>query len=306
MTSPCRKRKCPTRSSTWQRNLLVLLVLCGGSSSLLRAAETAPGLATIAAPAAELRARLHLKPFYAKHLNCGGLAILSSAKVSDYALREAEYLVRHELQGRDDLLRAISQADIRLAVMAPSEFTTDIPEHSDLTPASYWNRRARGLGATKERPAVSCGEENLLCLAGDPHPTENILIHEFAHVIHEIGLAAVDPTFDARLQHAFSEAKASGRWRDHYALTNHQEYWAEGVQSWFACNRPTDPVNDRATLTTYDPPLAALLGEVFVGNPWVYVRPDQRMPPSPHLAGFERITAATFVWPADLGEALKK
>ncbi|HEX3134847.1 MAG TPA: hypothetical protein VHX44_14875, partial [Planctomycetota bacterium] len=209
MTSPDRKRSCRTSPSTWQSDLLVLLLLCGGLSSLLPAGENVPGLATIAAPSAELRARLHLPPFYAKYLDCGGLAILSSARVSDYALREAEYFVRHELLRRDDLLRAISQADIRLAVMAPSEFTTDIPEHSDLAPASYWNRRARGLGATTKQPAMSCGKENLLCLAGDPYPTENILIHEFAHVIHEIGLAAVDPTFDARLQHAFSEAKAN-------------------------------------------------------------------------------------------------
>jgi hypothetical protein len=258
------------------------------------------GTAPIAPPAAALREHLRLAPFYAKHLDCGGMAILSSPKVSDYALREADFLVRQLLHGREDLLRAIAQAKIRLAVMAPSEFTLDIPEHSDLTPASYWNRRARGLGATTARPAVSCGEENLLSLPGDPYATENILIHEFAHVIHEIGLAAVDPAFDGRLQKAFQEAKQQGRWRDHYALSNHREYWAEGVQSWFACNRPTDPVNDRATLATYDPPLAALLAEVFRNNPWTYVRPERRVPPSPFLQGFDRASAPTFVWPPEL------
>jgi alpha-glucosidase len=30
--------------------------------------------------------------------------------------------------------------------MAYSERTVDIPEHRDMKPAAYWNRRARGLG----------------------------------------------------------------------------------------------------------------------------------------------------------------
>lgn len=265
---------------------------------------TAANAGVISPPSAALRERLSLSPFYAKHLDCGGMAILASGKVSDHALREADFLVRQVLHGRDDLLQAIAVAGIRLAVMAPSEFTLDVPEHSDLVPASYWNRRARGLGATRQRPAVSCGEENLLCLPGDPYPTENILIHEFAHVIHQFALAATDATFDQRLQAAFSQAKQHGRWRDHYAQSNASEYWAEGVQSWFACNRPTDPVNDRVTLRTYDPPLAALLAEVFGDNPWTYVRPDRRDPPSPHLAGFDRSAAPPFAWPKDLGDAL--
>lgn len=51
--------------------------------------------------------------------------------------------------------------------MAQDEMTTDVPEHCDLRPKDYWDRRARRLGATDARPAVSCGEENLLCLPGD-------------------------------------------------------------------------------------------------------------------------------------------
>jgi hypothetical protein len=82
----------------------------------------------------------------------------------------------------------------RFTVMAHDEWTTDVPEHSDLRPPEYWDRRARGLGATRSRPSVSCGEENLLAMKGDPYSTENILIHEFAHAIHEMGLSTVDPT----------------------------------------------------------------------------------------------------------------
>ena len=98
------------------------------------------------------------------------------------------------------------------------------------------------------RPATSCGEENLLCFPGDPYATENILIHEFGHTIHEIGLAQADPTFQKRLDAAFAAAGDHGRWRDTYGRTNAAEYWAEGVQSWFSCNR----THDRAAAPTFD------------------------------------------------------
>jgi len=176
-----------------------------------------------------------------------------------------------------------------------------VPEHSDLEPRDYWDRRARGLGATLERPATSCGEENLLCFTGDPYATENILIHELAHTIHEIGLAQVDPTFQKRLDAAFGAASEQRRWEGTYARTNASEYWAEGVQSWFSCNRTNDPehgeVNDPAAVREHDPPLAALLEEVFGPEPWCYVRPhDRAATDRAHVTGFDRVAAPTFDW----------
>ena len=98
--------------------------------------------------------------------------------------------------------------------------TTQIPEHSDLTPARYWDRRARGLGATRRRPAVSCGAENLLGYPGDPYAAENILIHEFAHAMHGMGMSSVDRGFDARLEAAYEAAMEAGRFEDKYASSN--------------------------------------------------------------------------------------
>jgi len=142
------------------------------------------------APAIQLVEKLQLKPFYAKHVSANGFPILSSVKVSDAALHEAAYLIDQMLKGREDIRVALIDSKTRFAVMAPDEFTTDVPEHSDLTPKIFWDRRARGLGATPERPTVSCGEENLLCLRGDPYQAENILVHEFAHAIHDMGAHA--------------------------------------------------------------------------------------------------------------------
>ncbi|MCS6859973.1 MAG: hypothetical protein NZT92_06605, partial [Abditibacteriales bacterium] len=258
----------------------------------------------VSLPPEDLRARLNLSPFYKKYLNAGGLPVVSSEKVSDFALKEAAYIVQQMLAGRQDVLDAIAQQKVRLVVMAPTEMTTDIPEHSDLKPKDYWDRRARGLGATTARPAVSCGEENLLEYAGDPYAAENILVHEFGHVIHEFGMKAVDPTFDRRLKEAYEKAMRAGRWKNTYAATNHHEYWAEGVQSWFDTNRENDSVHNhvdtRAELKGYDPELAQLLHEVFGDRAWRYVKPSKRQPPSPHLVGYNPKNAPQFQWPARL------
>jgi hypothetical protein len=67
---------------------------------------------------------------------------------------------------------------------------------------------------------VSAAEENLLDLPGDPYAAENILIHEFAHVIHERGLVSIDPSFDARLSAAYAHARQKRLWDDTYAAEN--------------------------------------------------------------------------------------
>jgi hypothetical protein len=233
-----------------------------------------------------------------------GFPIVASAKVNPAALQEAAYIVRHMLRYRPDVLRTMAENRVRLVVMAHNEYTTDVPEHSDLEPATYWDRRARGLGATHQRPAVSCGEENLLQFPGDPYHTENILIHEFAHAIDEMGLRDVDEKFEDRLAETFASAQAEALWKDAYAMTNMQEYWAEGVQSYFGTNRENDHdhnhVNTREELREYDPRLYALIDASFRENDWQYVWPaDRPEEERVHIAGFDRAAAPEFQWRAE-------
>jgi len=122
-----------------------------------------------------------LDPFYEKYLSYKGFPIVSSAKVSDYALKEATFPIEQMIGDREDIIDALIENKVHLAIMAPDELTTNIPEHATLEPKAYWDKRARGLGASKDRPAVSVGEENLLNYPGDPYSTESIMIHEFAH-----------------------------------------------------------------------------------------------------------------------------
>lgn len=244
-----------------------------------------------------------LSPFYRKYMDAAGLPILASGKVSDFAISEARYLIDQMLSGRDDIRAALVKNRVRFVVLAYNEMTTTIPEYSDLTPAKYWDRRARGLGATPERLAVSCGEENLLCYEGDPYTGENILVHEFAHAIHEMGLRSIDPGFDRRLKIAYEHVKEKDLWKGTYAETNPQEYWAEGVQSWFDCNQKPNKVhngvNTREKLQAHDPELAALIASVFPNKEWRYERPDQRKDAA-HLKGYDPAKSPHFAWPADL------
>ena len=167
----------------------------------------------ITAPPASLK----LPAFYKKHASARGLPVLGSAKVMDAAMLEAAYLIDLMLKDRPDVRRAMIRNRTRFVVMAVGEMTTDVPEHSRLEPKSYWDRRARGLGAIPRRPVCSCGEENLLGLRGDPYHAENILIHEFAHSIHYMGLNFVDEGFDEKLRSLYNKAMTKGLWKGKYA-----------------------------------------------------------------------------------------
>ena len=245
---------------------------------------------------------LKLPDFYEKYVDASGFPIVSSGRVNDYALKEAAYLVDLLLAKRPDVRAAMVESGSRLVVIGHSEFTTDIPEYARFKPKDFWDVRARGLGGSSTDPICSCGEENLLAYPGDPYATECILIHEFAHNIHLRGMARVEPTFDERLKAAYDTAMSEGLWAGTYASTNHHEYFAEGVQSWFDNNRPPDHdhnhVDTRAELREYDPRLAALCEEVFGDTQLVYSKPGTRL--EDHLSGYDPASAPTFQWPERL------
>lgn len=253
-------------------------------------------------------AELGLDPFYAKYVEASGYPIVASAAVNDFALLEAAYLVDLLLARRPDVREAMIASGSRLIVMGYNEFTTDMPEYREMTPKDYWDRRARGLGGSRTDPVCSCAEENVLAFPGDPYHAENIVIHEFAHNIHLRGMVNVDPTFDERVKAAYVAAVEGGLWRGKYASTNHHEYFAEGVQSWFDDNREDDHdhnhVNTRAELIAYDPGLADLCREVFGDTELAYTKPTTRL--TGHLEGYDPSTAPTFEWPAHLREVGRK
>ena len=220
-------------------------------------------------------ASLGLDPFYEKYVDADGIPVIGSASVPDAALLEARAIVVGMLAGIPDVRDAIVANGVRVAVMAESKVTTDIPEHSDLNevfPGTDWDARARGVAATLVRPATSGAEENLLCYASDIYKGENVLVHEFAHTIFDLGVVYLPGGVDyaLRLDQAYADAIAAGLWTNTYAATSRQEYWAEAVQSWFNANLQAVPtngihnaVNTRSELLAHDPVIAALIGELI-------------------------------------------
>ena len=292
------------------RLILVLAALSVAAPVVCAAEPSPPSKWAVVKPPAELK----VPEYYSKFISANGYPIVASARVSDYAVREAAYLVNQMLAHRPDVREAMIASGSRLCILAHNEFTTDLPEFAKLgvargfetlTAKDYWDARARGTGGSQTDPYCSCGEENLLGYPGDPYSTECILIHEFAHNIHLRGVVRVDRTFDERVKSAYDKAMAAGLWKGKYASVNHHEYFAEGVQSWFDNNRPPDHdhnhVDTREELLEYDSGLAALCQEVFGPTVLKYTKPATRL--TGHLAGYDPSQAPTFVWPARLQQA---
>lgn len=220
--------------------------------------------------------------FYRKYVDALGIPILSSDKVPDEALLVARDIVNAMLAARPDLRRSMIERNWRVAIMAETEITADIPEHANRKrpgappgepvtqeDIDFWAARARGLGGNP----TSGAEENVLGYPGTRYYGENILVHEFGHAIMGGGIRHADPELFEAIRTAYDSAQARGHYRfengrEHYALTNANEYWAEGVQWWFwsnygECFAGGVRVQTPEDLEGYDPILFGLLARVF-------------------------------------------
>ena len=217
----------------------------------------------------------NIPSFYQKYVETEGLYVTSSGKVSDEALLKACDIISLMLAKRLDVKAHMVKKGCHVMIIGKDEETCDLPEFAHICNCEdsikYWNWRARGFGgAPEDEFSSSCGEENLLALPQDKYVGENILIHEFAHLIHTVGIVGVEPDFNERLEALRQNAIRKGLWEKTYAVSNKEEYFAECVQSFFNCNRYAEPangvhnwVNRRTKLKTYDPDMYRLLQEYF-------------------------------------------
>jgi hypothetical protein len=131
---------------------------------------------------------LGLDPFYKKYVDAHGIPIVTSAKVPDAALLMARDIVQFMLSNRPDLRRELIRKKWKVAIMAVTELTYDIPEHrkfrllpkiederltpeqrenyykpggvGTMTGEQYWNGRGRGFGGEPDgENTTSCAEE---------------------------------------------------------------------------------------------------------------------------------------------------
>ncbi|MGE4585919.1 MAG: DPP IV N-terminal domain-containing protein [Mangrovibacterium sp.] len=233
---------------------------------------------------------LNLDPFYRKYADANGIPIVSSWRVPDSALVQAWSIIMFMTNDLpSSVLEQMQKVGARVGVMARYEGTTDLPEHARLANDTTlnWDLRARGLGGDMDLPLTTCAEENLLCYQIDKYHAEDILIHEFAHAIHLIGIAP-DTTFNKKLQQLLDNAVANRKYDHTYAQTDIYEYWAEGVQNWFNVNAEVEKpdgkhnqVNTREELKEYDPGLYDLIRQYFSefeGSPSCHAMQDKYHP----------------------------
>ncbi|MCP9223023.1 glycoside hydrolase [Erythrobacter sp. LQ02-29] len=254
-------------------------------------------------------ASLGLDPFYTQYLDAEGIPIVASSRVSRAALTDARDMVEGMLAFRPDLAAWLSRNGYRVAIMAESETTTDLPEqahwtrpakddprltrcerkHYDerigaMTDQQYWDSRARGMAGV----LTSGAEEDILGKPSSRYYGETIFVHEFSHNVLA-AIRAVDPALSGQIDAAYEAAQQADRWHDEYAMTSVDEYWAEGAQFWFNSNRLAVMDGRRVLnaddLKAYDPPLYAALGKAFGDNHRLPADPfwmaDARVPPGP-------------------------
>lgn len=226
------------------------------------------GTCTVGAVPDDLRSIHKLDKFYAKYADASGVAVTTSAKVSDQAITLACQFLTEVLAQNEPARKALISAKMRFALIAASEQLSDIPEIGAMYGTSL-NQRARGLGSII--PTI-CAEENVLCQRPDPWAGENICVHEYSHTLADYGFAVTDSTFKTRLSAAFKAAQSSGKFSNTYAISQTAEFWAEGVQDWYNSNLESssgmpdgnhNSINTREELKAASPELYDLISEFF-------------------------------------------
>jgi hypothetical protein len=206
--------------------------------------------------------------FYAKYTLAAGIPVMASEAVDDEAVLRACSIALQMVSTRPELAEEMVRNGAKVVIIDEDQRLTELPEFARLGPE--WDDE-RGAGATLQVPTTGAAEENLLCLASDRYDGENLLVHAFAHAVRGLGIRPLEDDFDARLSELYDSAIGDGKWQDTYAASSAPQYWAEGVQSWFAVNLASDPpdgihnqVNTPEELSQYDPGLYALIAEYFI------------------------------------------
>jgi hypothetical protein len=233
-------------------------------------------------------AALELDPFYRKYTDAHGIPVVTSEKVPDAALLMARDIVKFMLADRPDLRKELIRKKWKLAIMAETEVTYDIPEHrkfrplpkidderltpqqretynqpggvGSMTGEQYWNARGRGFGGEPNgENTTSCAEENLLGYPGTRYFGSSICVHEFSHGIMRGAVYTVDPDYRKAVEDAYAAAKKQNLTSAQgYPGNNFNEYWATGIEAYvFGSGR------DRDSLIAADPRLYELVRQVI-------------------------------------------
>ena len=143
-------------------------------------------------------------PFYKKYINADGIVIVGSANVADAALLTARSAILRLTSKRPDVHQAIVANNARISIMAFSETASDLPEFG-LGSDGEW-----GLGQMPG-DATSLVSEKGIRYEGNTEYVANFLLHEFVHVVHNLGMPTTDPEIVDEIYAAYLNAVEEGR-----------------------------------------------------------------------------------------------
>jgi hypothetical protein len=218
-----------------------------------------------------------LKPpehdFFSKLLDFHGIPIKAHAVVADQAMYAAYDRLSLLLKHLPMVVSNLARAGAELHIIGRDQVTTDLPEwRQDKDKRLYEptyngqtrDQRTRGMGGR----LTSCGEENLLRLEKDRYRGRDICLHEFAHTIRNFGIQSeARMKLDAQYQRSLNR----GLWKDSYAGSNPDEFFAELTMWYFGTHgdlqmKEPKPQNGPQGLKTYDPEAYALLDDFYTGR----------------------------------------
>ena len=217
--------------------------------------------------------------FYRLMCEQTGITIAAAGSIVPGALEAAADRMAALLAARPEFAAAVATSIEQVSIIGRDQRITTLPEFEELYPihpGTDWNRLGRSFPGTEEIPVAAGAEENLLCLESDRYEGEDMFVRDFGWTIRRFGIATVDPRLDRSIEDAYIRAIAADLWRNTVAEVNSDQYWAEGVQSFFDVNNEEkdekdqihNQIDTRDELRGYDPFLYELLVEVFGETDW--------------------------------------
>jgi len=210
------------------------------------------------------------------------IEVLAGEDVDPTAIDEVADRTYHMLVNRPEYAEAIAAFPIGIRVIGSSQRIMDLPEFEDIYfhhPGIDWRSLGRSFPGTEIIPFAAGAEENLLCSTEDRYEGEDNFMRDFAITIRRFAMEVVDESTSAAIDQAYAVAIAEGKWKNTLAEINSEQYWAEGVQSFFDANlednaEDREPisshnhVNTRDELRTYDRALYQIAISVFGDIEW--------------------------------------
>lgn len=255
---------------------LLLAFACGGESNdkpeatagLTRTRTpqpiAAPVLYATIGPEAACNAREvrpDLDSFHCWAVEVAGVLVVASAAVDSATVNTAAQTVAEMLRFREDIRDRLAKLHPKIIIVGPQELITDAPELRHMRNSTLYDERGYGeLRGWSGGVIAAVGAEGIIGLDAGTAERDDVMVHEFAHVLHTLGLTPREWTLSHTL---YTRSLAKGRWQDTYAGRNYLEFFAELTQIYFGVKGAAYTATNPEELRTYDPEAADFLEQVY-------------------------------------------